>query len=132
MTVKKICNKTGCNQLIDAKEKYCEKHQHQGTIEKRERHRYYDQHKRDRETAAFYHSKQWIAVREQALIRDNYLCQDCLEERKLTKADVVDHILPIKLFWHLRLVLSNLRSLCHSHHNQKTQEDKKKYTNLLN
>ena len=54
----------------------------------------------------------WRRVRLEALRRDHYLCQDCLERGDLTAATEVHHLIPIELAPHLRLVLSNLRSLC--------------------
>ncbi|MGQ7276626.1 HNH endonuclease [Brevibacillus thermoruber] len=127
MAIKKVCNKSGCSVLVDVGQIYCDKHKRQAKLNKHARDKQYDLHKRDKKAAAFYKSKEWLAIREQALVRDNYLCQDCLEEKRFKKADVVDHIKPIKWFWELRLVLSNLRSLCHRHHNQKTAKDKKIY-----
>ncbi|MCU6709413.1 HNH endonuclease [Paenibacillus sp. J5C_2022] len=61
------------------------------------------------------------------MIRDNYLCQNCLDVKRFVNADVVDHTLPISLRWDLRLTLNNLRSLCHACHNAKTAEDKRRY-----
>jgi 5-methylcytosine-specific restriction enzyme A len=122
---KKPCSVPGCPNLTQGR--YCEQHKHKEQQDKAERHRYYDEHIRDRKAREFYHSKEWQRVRQAALMRDNYLCQDCLEEKRITPADVVDHIKPVRWFWHLRLELSNTRSLCHAHHNKKTAEDKKKY-----
>ncbi|MDN4093562.1 HNH endonuclease signature motif containing protein [Brevibacillus agri] len=127
MALKKICNKSGCTSLVDPGQRDCDLHKQQEKMDKRVRDKQYDLHKRDKKAAAFYKSKEWLVIREQALIRDNYLCQDCLEEKRFRKADVVDHIKPIRWFWELRLVLSNLRSLCHKHHNQKTANDKRIY-----
>ncbi|MED1953783.1 HNH endonuclease signature motif containing protein [Brevibacillus centrosporus] len=127
MAIRKICNKSGCPALIDVGQRYCDKHKQQEQLDKRERNKYYDTYQRDQRSKDFYNSKEWVSLKTVALIRDNYLCVDCLEfDKCFTPADVVDHMKPIKLFWELRLVLSNLRSLCHSHHNQKTAEDKRK------
>ncbi|WP_311316029.1 HNH endonuclease [Cytobacillus oceanisediminis] len=94
---------------------------------KNERHQLYDKYRRDKEAAAFYKSKSWQLIREQALLRDLGLCQYCLAKDKITLADMVDHIIPVKEAWELRLVLDNLQSLCNSCHAAKTSEDKKKY-----
>jgi 5-methylcytosine-specific restriction enzyme A len=107
--------------------RYCVHHRKKEQQDRAERQRYYDEHIRDQKAREFYKSKEWQRVRQAALMRDNYLCQDCLKEKRITPADVVDHIVPIKVDWSLRLSLSNLRSLCHAHHNKKTAEDKKKY-----
>ena len=79
--------------------------------------RYYDKYKRDKNSRAFYKSKEWQDVRELALKRDNYLCQRCLKDKKLKKADLVHHIVPLKDDATLRSKLSNLESICHKCHN---------------
>ena len=122
---KRPCGRPGCRNLTT--ERYCEEHAYLAEQQRKERHRLYDEQHRDKRTAAFYKSVAWERVRQQALIRDHGLCQDCLLEQRITPADVVDHIKPLRLFWHLRLTLSNLRSLCNRHHAIKTQEDKRRY-----
>ncbi|WP_343223710.1 HNH endonuclease [Paenibacillus oenotherae] len=49
-------------------------------------------------------------------MRDHGLCQHCKLERCITVADMVHHRFPVRSHWHLRLVLSNLVSLCNSCH----------------
>ncbi|WP_212967129.1 HNH endonuclease [Lederbergia ruris] len=51
----------------------------------------------------------------------------CLQDDKFTKADVVDHIIPIIVDWSRRLDDTNCQSLCHGCHNVKSAEDRKKY-----
>ncbi|ASJ57558.1 HNH endonuclease [Brevibacillus formosus] len=122
---KRPCNKAGCTKLTE--DRYCEEHQHLQQQNRNRQQRNYDKHRRNKQSSDFYHSKEWEAVRNAALQRDYGLCQDCMQEQRITQADVVDHIQPISLYWDLRLSLDNLRSLCHSHHNKKTAEDKRKY-----
>lgn len=122
---KRPCSKMGCRNITA--DRYCDQHALLADQQRKERHRHYDRYQRDQQAAKFYNSIEWKRVRQQALIKDHGLCQDCLEEQRITTADVVDHIKPLRLFWHLRLTLSNLRSLCHMHHNRKTAEDKQKY-----
>ena len=38
------------------------------------------------------YGKQWDKVRAYALTRDNYLCQPCMKQGRLTPATAVDHI----------------------------------------
>jgi len=121
----KPCNKIGCRNLTQ--ERYCAEHAYLAEQQRKDRHKRYDEKQRDKQAAAFYKSTAWERVRQQALIRDHGLCQDCLQEKRITPADVVDHIKPLRIFWHLRLVLDNLRSLCNRHHAIKTQDDKRKY-----
>lgn len=79
----------------------------------------------------FYRSKAWLTLREDALKRDNYECQDCKVEGGVTVDSVkvegkrketvlnVDHKFPIEYYPKLALVLDNLRTLCIYHHNVK-------------
>jgi 5-methylcytosine-specific restriction enzyme A len=120
----KPCNEVGCNNLT--RNKYCKKHEYKQT----EKNRFYDRFVRDKKASSFYKSKAWRMTREQALARDKGLCQRCLKNKKITMADMVDHIIPIKVNWELRLVLSNLQSLCNACHRVKTAEDVKKYRTL--
>lgn len=94
---------------------------------KKQRHKLYDETRRDKRAEAFYKSKAWKRIRQQVLIRDHYLCQECLKNQRITKAEIVDHIIPLTIDWSLSLSLNNLQSLCQSCHNRKTAEDKKKY-----
>lgn len=115
---KRPCSFPMCLNLTH--ERYCNHHadkakQDQEEREK-ERHRRYDHLKRDQKAATFYKSKAWERARQQALMRDHGLCQHCLREKRIASADMVHHIKPVRLFWDLRLVLSNLVSLCNRCH----------------
>lgn len=63
---------------------------------------------------AFYNSKDWRMLKEKKLQDEQYLCERC---NKL--ATEVHHIKPIQTpeGWELRLVYSNLESLCVDCHN---------------
>ncbi|WP_090758577.1 HNH endonuclease [Bacillus sp. OK048] len=119
------CNKAGCRNLT--RDRYCNEHAHLIAQQNKDRYKYYDKYKRDKDAAAFYNSKPWELVREQALLRDLGLCLHCLESKEITLADMVDHIIPIKIEWDLRLSIGNLQSLCNACHAVKTSEDKIKY-----
>jgi 5-methylcytosine-specific restriction protein A len=125
LALKRFCGKRGCNQLTDSR--FCTSHQDIDKQDRSERHKHYDKHQRDRKAATFYNSIEWLKARQQALIRDHHLCQQCLKDKTIKLADMVDHIIPISIAWHLRVFLNNLQSLCHGCHNKKTAEDKKKY-----
>ncbi|MEK4993289.1 HNH endonuclease [Paenibacillus sp. FSL H7-0918] len=88
------------------------------TSSRRDQNRYYDRFKRDKGSKAFYRSTAWERAREQALIRDNHLCQHCIKRKRLTPADMVHHIKPLSEYPDLALVLENLLSLCNSCHNK--------------
>lgn len=120
MALLKLCS---CGKPIDIKLTKCDSCNKSNS----ERHKLYDKHRRDKETASFYSSSAWQKVREQALIRDKGLCLRCVKKKKITHADMVDHIIPIKVMWEYRLDLENLQSLCNHCHSIKTIEDKKIY-----
>lgn len=89
------------------------------------------EYKTDEQKRKFYRSKAWLTLREDALKRDNYECQDCKAEGGVTVDSVkvegqrketvlnVDHRFPIEYYPKLALVLDNLRTLCIYHHNVK-------------
>lgn len=79
---------------------------------------HYDKHKRNKESKQFYQSAAWSKVRLMALERDNYLCQECFQNKRLTKADVVHHIIEVRDDFTKALELDNLVSICHKHHNR--------------
>ena len=97
-------------------EKYCEEHAYKAKQEEAERQRFYDTRVRDKRIVEFYHTREWLAIRQQVLARDYYLCQHCLKEKRITPADMVHHIVPVKVDWTKRLDLSNLISLCNTCH----------------
>jgi 5-methylcytosine-specific restriction endonuclease McrA len=85
-----------------------------------------EQQRRPAWITKFYSSKPWQNARNFKR-RQNPVCEDCLEtwERvghgTITPTQVVDHVLPLATHPHLKLVLSNLRSLCNEHHSLKTK-----------
>ncbi|MBS4198605.1 HNH endonuclease [Bacillus sp. FJAT-49732] len=84
----------------------------------------YDKYKRNQESKKFYNSDAWITCRENVLIRDDYLCHECLKdpENPLTPADMVHHIKPLEEYPGLALDEDNLTSLCNSCHNKEHPE----------
>lgn len=119
MAMLKLCR---CGKCIPIGDSSCSECSNQG-----DRHKIYDKHQRDKKSAKFYSSGQWQRVREQVMIRDKGLCVHCLADKSINKADVVDHIVPIKQQWSLRLSMSNCQALCNHHHAIKTNQDKIKY-----
>jgi 5-methylcytosine-specific restriction protein A len=132
MAILKLCK---CGKCIPAHLSRCEDCQAKYTTERDKRYKKfkkqydknYDTNKRDKRSTAFYKSREWDRVRRAAISRDKFLCQHCLKNKKFTPYNVVDHIVPIKVNWELRLTLSNLQCLCHVCHNRKTKEDEIKY-----
>lgn len=64
---------------------------------------------------------QWKRIRKLALERDKHLCQDCRDKGRIAPADQVDHIIPKAQGG--TDDLSNLRSLCREHHDDKSNRD---------
>lgn len=91
-----------------------------------DKHKQYDKYKRNQEAKSFYRSKSWLMCRHHILVRDNYLCQWCLKDRRIVPADVVHHIKELEDYPELALTASNLESLCHACH---TRHHKKENPN---
>lgn len=72
----------------------------------KERHKEYDRYSRDRKSRQYYHSKEWMMVREAVLDMDGgidvYLY---MKEGKTVFADTVHHIVPLKDDWNKRNAL---------------------------
>jgi 5-methylcytosine-specific restriction enzyme A len=89
------------------------------------------EYKTDKQKKSFYNSAAWRKLRQQALVRDNYECQWCKREGKVTVDSIkedgkrkeivlnVDHKYPIEHYPKLALTLDNLETLCVYHHNVK-------------
>ncbi|MBX9580491.1 MAG: HNH endonuclease [Gemmataceae bacterium] len=76
---------------------------------------------RRREDKRFYDSAVWQKVRAQVLMKEPY-CRECRRNRRVTLADMVDHITPIRLGGS-RLAASNLAPLCDRCHAVKRQRE---------
>ena len=78
----------------------------------------YDARLRDRGAAGFYHSQEWRKLR-QSFLAEHPFCEKCRKSGRLTKATVVDHIIPIKQGGPA-LDESNLQALCAACHGEKS------------
>ena len=77
------------------------------------------QHGRRKErNYTFYNSQLWRNFRKH-FIQNNPLCIECEKIGVIKAANVVDHITPINEGGN-KLDVTNLQSLCHSHHNKKS------------
>jgi 5-methylcytosine-specific restriction protein A len=119
------CSHHSCHELT--RETYCSKHAVVKVEQRKDANKFYNNHVRDKDRAAFYKTKQWTKLRLYILQRDNYLCAHCLKENKITAAKIVDHICPLEVDMAKGLDPDNLQVLCQAHHNRKTNEDKKRY-----
>ena len=112
-TIKAIC--PGCNRVIVPKGERCARCKERGNRGT----------SKNRPGLAFYSSAAWKRVRDQR--RElNPLCQLCEELDRVTPMWAVDHIIPRSEAPHLELEISNTRSLCEHHHNQRTARDRRR------
>ncbi len=114
---KRPCSYPGCPKLTDGR--YCP--EHKKLMEKQ-----YDAYQRSRESTAFYRSSDWKKMRANYLIEHPF-CVECNRNGKLTKATVVDHIIPIRMGGPL-LEESNLQSLCASCHTRKSIKEGSRFS----
>ncbi|WP_331000859.1 HNH endonuclease [Radiobacillus kanasensis] len=76
---------------------------------------------REDKLVKFYQCKAWYGkngIRQQALERDNYECQECKRQGKVSPAQNVHHIKEVKEYPELALVLDNTESVCIKCHNK--------------
>ena len=100
------CKHPGCPRLVPRGQMYCKKHA--------------PMHTHDRETASERgYGEKWQRARR-IFLASHPLCVRCLKEKKITKATVVDHIIPHRgdqrLFWDE----TNWQPLCKDCHDKKT------------
>ena len=78
----------------------------------------YDMRFRDKGARDFYRSAEWRRLRSNYLIEHPF-CEECHRQGRLTRATVVDHVIPIRMGGPT-LDESNLQSLCSSCHSRKS------------
>jgi len=76
----------------------------------------------EKKTDPFYVSKEWRKLRA-VKIKDKPYCEYC--QGVVTKASVVDHVLPRRYYPELSLSIYNLKSSCNRCHNQKRVKERK-------
>ena len=74
------------------------------------------------ESTGFYQSKAWRKVRA-VVITTEPVCRSCKEQGKVTAAQVVDHITPIRQGG-AALDIANLQPLCNACHNKKSGKER--------
>jgi 5-methylcytosine-specific restriction protein A len=109
---KRPCAYPGCPKLTGGQ--YCEEH-------KKLTDKQYNLYERDKTSQRFYQSTEWKMVKKRHLAIEP-LCRECKKNGKLTKAAMVDHILPIKQGG-AALDDNNLQSLCWSCHSRKSVKE---------
>ena len=106
---KKPCAYPGCPKLTDGQ--YCAEH-------KKLMDKQYDMYVRSRPAYEFYHSHVWKKKRQDFLIEHPF-CEECRRQGRLTKAILVDHIIPIGMGGSA-FDDENLQALCASCHGKKS------------
>lgn len=119
---KKICNYGGCHAIIAGNKKYCEEHMKLCEQLRADNNRRYDtkiRYKRDKQYASFYHSKEWVRLRD--YIIKHYKGLDLFAyfiENKIVSASTGHHIVELKEDWNLRLVIDNIIPVSDVSHNK--------------
>ncbi|MGW7926222.1 HNH endonuclease [Staphylococcus xylosus] len=73
----------------------------------------------DSKYTKFYQSTNWRKKRKQILLRDNYMCQECVKYGTISTDNlIVHHKKEIKKDWENRLKESNLVTICTACHNR--------------
>lgn len=114
----KLCNKQGCRELTKLKEKYCDKHKEEEFENIKRWRKDYDYKRKDDKYKKFYKSREWKRLRDYVLKRDNYICQECIKENKITTCNTVHHIVEVREDFSKALSEDNLLTLCHECHNK--------------
>ncbi|WP_051303180.1 HNH endonuclease signature motif containing protein [Psychromonas aquimarina] len=109
-----ICSFSACRSIA-TKNSRCKKHQREQTKEI----------SRSSTTSNnnIYNSSKWRNLRTRKA-HLNPLCEECLTYNVIRPLDVIDHIQEIEDYPELAYTYSNLKSLCHSCHNNKTAKAK--------
>ena len=122
------CKHAGCHKL--SRNGYCPRHQAEqqakDKIIKAQRGKLYDKTCRNKDSTAFYKSDVWRLVREKVLIRDNFLCQECLKYGINTFSNIVDHIKELTTHPELALDMENLTTKCATCHSRRHMIEKNK------
>lgn len=155
MSIVRFCNAAGCRETVPVGTYYCKRHQYlQKEWEERhkshrkntagmtdeQRHQYNKRVYARRMAASakaphdynrFYKTRAWRRLSRLTLER-RPVCVSCLRKGIIKKADVVDHIVPIRENWNVRLDPNNLQPLCHHCHRLKTKRDHQREKQNIN
>ena len=111
------CKHRGCYTLTRNECAYCDEHIEEFEQKERVRRQNFNSYyNKDNKYNKFYWTQKWRKLREYVLCRDNYLCQDCLKNKKVTEATEVHHIEKIRKAWDKRYDPDNCISLCNGCH----------------
>ena len=117
------CKHRGCYNLTRNQLGYCDEHIEEAERKEKERRKSFnDRYNKNNKYNQFYWTKAWKELRQYVLVRDDYLCQDCLKNKKITEATDVHHIKKLRKAWELRLDPNNCISLCGTCHKIRDRE----------
>lgn len=71
---------------------------------------------------ALYHTTRWNKCRHVVLIRDDYLCQECLRRGLITPANTVHHRVPARVDVSQFFDMDKLEAICMDCHNKEHPE----------
>lgn len=108
------CAMPSCRELIPVTQLYCSEHASQARKDT-----YKTRKASEGKYFAFYKSKRWTRLAKRYKTA-HPLCVMCLDAGVIRKADICDHIIPIRDDFSKRWDVTNLRGLCLTHHNEIT------------
>lgn len=115
MALKKFCR---CGKIIDQSLKYCPECSEKVAKNKKDTTRYYDKHRRNKESKEVYHSKGWDILREQCKAKFNGLdIYSYYTTRTIEYGSIAHHIEEITVNKDRVYDLENLIYLTPSNHN---------------
>ena len=122
-----------CGKPVAYPAKYCEQckpivEEQQATNAKLSKRRYNKQYdaKRNPDHVKFYNSNEWRLLKERKLQSAKYKCEDCMslyrqgliQLKDVKLATEVHHVIELTEDFSKRFEWSNLKALCHTHHNK--------------
>lgn len=121
------CAVASCRTKVEIPERFCEDHKEHTNKTYNSRIRFNEENEK---YTNFYHSTAWKRVRRLKLMQ-NPLCEVCEANGRMTKADMVHHIIELRtpiIGWEHRLDLDNLQSICYACHNATEHHHSKNYS----
>lgn len=133
----KVCRKPDCDVKIPFEQDnpYCANHAsmwHQQTPyvrqHSKQRQKFYNRYKRDKEANKFYHTKQWANLSQVVKKQAYFTCECCGHTYDKPRHLITDHIVPRRIDKRKRLDRDNLWAICSECHYWKTRLENKVYT----
>lgn len=117
----RACTWRNCPEVVRGKERLCETHKKQFQKSQTQENR-----NNNPQEQRFYNSPEWKTLSKNQRANEPY-CRECLSNGKTKFGEVTDHMVPLKIAWHLRLNAINVQTLCHPCHNKKRVFEAKMY-----